>query len=148
MTIFYEGDRVEWVGGGFQAEGKIIQCEATAAHVKWESGPDIGRFTLVDFFDIEPVTAKVEDPFHLHAVRKAYDEDAEEGVVTFLAKNAYLKGWNKIAKDVLDYTEDRLRTDASMELVDEQLSAQEKQRVLTVAAMMLLRDAFGDPETE
>lgn len=149
MTIFYEGAHVEWSGGGgFQAEGHIIALGTNSAHVKWATGPNSGDITFTDLFDIEPVTAKVEDPFHLTAVRRAYDEEAEVGVLNFLASNNYLDSWTKIAQDVLSYAEDRIRKDASMELVDEQLSIAERQKVVTAAALALLRDAFGDEEGE
>lgn len=150
MTIFYEGAPVEWAGGGFKAEGHIIALGSNSAHVKWASGPNTGSITFIDLFDIEPVTAKVEDsdPLHLTAVRRAYDEDREVGVLNFLAGNDYLGTWTKIAQDVLAYAEDRIRKDASMELVDEQLSIPEKQTVVTAAALALLRDAFGIEETE
>lgn len=147
MTIFYEGAHVEWVAGGFQAEGHIVALGSNSAHVKWATGPDEGSLTFVDLFDIEPVTAKIEDPFHLTAVRRAYDEDQESGVLNFLASNKYLATWTGIAQDVLSYAEDRIRKDASMELVDEQLTTVEKQLVVRAAALALLRDAFSD-ETE
>lgn len=152
MTIFYEGEPVHWTGSPVQAEGHIVALAGgnTAAHVKWASGPDAGHMTVVDLYDIEPVTAsKVEeDPFHLTAVRRAYDDEREAGVLNFLASNEYLDSWTGLAKDVLIYVEDRLRRDASMELVDEQLTAAEAQQVVKTAALTLLRDAFGIEEGE
>jgi hypothetical protein len=151
-TVFYDGESIRWVGAGnFQAEGSIVAVDTVsqAAHVKWASGPDIGDMTFVDLFDIEPVTArkvKDEDPMHLVAVRNAYDDGAESGVLNFLASNSYTNSWSKIASDVFAYTQQRIRADASMELVDEQLSIPEKQKVVAAAAMALLRDAFSDEE--
>lgn len=145
MTIFHDGDAVEWAGGGgFRAEGHIIAAGTNSAHVKWASGPDSEHITLVNLFDIEPVTAKLDDPFHLTAVRNAYDNSQEVGVLNFLASNNYLDSWTGIASDILVYAESCIRKDASMELVDEQLTGAEKQAVVTAAALALLRDAFGE----
>ena len=147
MTIFYEGSPVEWTGGGFQAEGHIVVLGTNAAHVKWTSGPSADQITFTDLFDIEPVTASAkpqEDPLHLTAVRRAFDNDREVGVLNFLASNKYLASWPKIAQDVIAYTEARIQADSSMELVDEQLSIPERNAVVTQAALALLRDAFAD----
>jgi len=146
MTIFYEGQQIEWSGGGFTAEGHIVALSSTAAHVKWASGPDAGRTTLTDLYDIEHPVPKEDDPLHLTAVRRAFDKEEEAGVLNFLASNQYLGSWTEIAQDVLAYAEDRIRTDASMELVDEQLTIPEKQKIVTAAALTLLRDAFGEQE--
>jgi hypothetical protein len=146
VTIFFEGAQVAWVGG--EAEGRIIALGTNSAHVKWSTGPDKDRITFIDLYDIEPVTAKVEDadPLHLTAVRRAFDAEQEAGVLNFLASNEYLDTWRKIAQDTLAYTKERIRKDASMELVDEQLTLTEKARVVEAAALALLRDAFSEEE--
>ena len=150
MTIFYEGAQVEWVGGDFKAVGHIVSLGSASAHVKWATGPDADNITFIDLYDIEPVTAVKktdDDPMHLVAVRRAYDENQVVGVLNFLAKNEYLEGWTKIAQDILAYAEDRIRTDAkSMELVEEQLSIPEREAFVKAGAQALLRDAFSDSE--
>lgn len=148
-TIFYEGAEVEWVGGGgIKAEGHIVSLGSTHAHVKWASGPDALDITFVDLYDLEPVTAKKveEDPMHMVAVRRAFDREAVTGVLNFLASNNYLDTWQDIAKDVLAYVESRIRTDASMDLVEEQLSVPEREQVVKAGALALLRDAFSESE--
>lgn len=147
--IFYAGEAVKWGRDDAEAEGHILDVGMTSAHVKWASGPNAGSSTLVDLYDIEPATAAKErdgDPLHFTAVRKAYDEEAEVGVLNFLASHKYLEGWTKIASDVLAYTQQRIRSDASMDLVDEQLSIPEKMRVVEASALALLRDAFSEEE--
>lgn len=149
MTIFYEGAQVEWVGGEFQALGHIISLGTNAAHVKWTSGPAADSISFVDLFDIEPVTAAAktdEDPLHLVAVRKAFDDGDAVGVLNFLAKNQYLESWAKIAQDVLAFAEDRIRVDASMDLVDEQLTVAEREAVVKAGALALIKDAFSVEE--
>jgi hypothetical protein len=148
--VLYEGEAVRWAGwGDIQAEGNIVALASSAAHIKWSSGPNAGDITFTDLYDIEPVTArkvKDEDPLHLVAVRNAYDDGSEAGVLNFLAVNSYTGSWSRIASDVLAYTQQRIRADASMELVDEQLSIPEKQKVVAAAALALLSDAFGTSE--
>jgi len=148
--IFYEGEKVTWSGGeGFVAEGHIVALGTTSAHVKWTSGPEVDSITLTSLYDIEPVTAvksDEDDPMHFTAVRRAYDTEQEVGVLNFLASNNYLTGWQKIAQDVISYTKARIAADASMELVDEQLSTPERARVIEASALALLRDAFTESE--
>jgi hypothetical protein len=117
--------------------------------VKWATGPDAGGITLTDIYDLEPVVAsqiEAEDPMHLTAVAKAYSHEGEQGVLNFLATNQYLDSWKKIASDVLDFTQQQIRIDASMELVEEQLSPADQRRVVQAAALALLHDAFGSDD--
>lgn len=149
MTVLYEGQTVKWTGDDVSARGHIVAVAGKdSVHVKWATGPNAGDITVTDVYDLDPfVSNKVvekEDPLHLTAVRRAYDQDAEAGVLNFLAKHKYLDTWQTIAKDVLDYAEQRIRIDASMELVDEQLSNQERGLVIQAAALALLRDAFSE----
>lgn len=149
MTYLYEGQTVRWNGIGDAARGHIVALAGKdAVHVKWATGPNAGDITVTDVYDLDPfVSNRVserEDPLHLTAVRRAYDDEAESGVLNFLAKHQYLDTWQSIAKDVLDYTEQRIRVDASMELVDEQLSTPERTLVIQAAALALLRDAFSE----
>lgn len=145
----YEGQTVKWNGIGDPARGHIVAVAGKdAVHVKWATGPNAGDVTLTDAYDLDPfVSNRVterEDPLHLTAVRRAYDQDGESGVLNFLASHKYLDTWQAIAQDVLDYAEQRIRVDASMELVDEQLSTQERGLVIQAAALALLRDAFSE----
>jgi hypothetical protein len=152
MSVYlYEGQTVSWVGGGIQARGHIVEFGgADSAHVKWATGPNAGTYTLADVYDLEPVMAgKIDledDPMHFTAVAKAYSSEGEQGVLNFLATNKYLDGWQKIATDVLEFTQSRIRTDASMELVEEQLSPADQRSVIQAAALALLHDAFGSED--
>lgn len=150
-TYLYEGQTVSWIGDETPAHGHIIAVAGkSSAHVKWASGPNAGDVTLTDLYDLAPVVAghidEAEDPMHLTAVRKVYDLDGEAGVLNFLASHEYLDTWRKIAADALEYVEERIRVDASMELVEEQLSPTERNLVVQAAALTLLRDAFGIEE--
>ena len=150
MTILYDGQTVTLAGGETTSRGTIVAVGSSSAHVKWLTGQYAGDITLTDLYDLEPVTASVansvEDPLHLTAVAKVFASDGERGVLNFLASNQYLDSWQKIASDVLDFTKQRIRTDASMELVEEQLTPMEQRRVVQAAALALLHDAFGIDE--
>lgn len=145
----YTGQTVKWNGIGDPARGHIVAVAGKdSVHVKWATGPNAGDITITDVYDLDPfvsnrITEK-EDPLHLTAVRRAYDQDGESGVLNFLSSHKYLDTWNDIAQDVLDYAEQRIRVDASMELVDEQLSTSERTLVIQAAALALLRDAFSE----
>lgn len=150
MSIYlYEGQTVSWIGeGGHRARGNIISTDgAYSAHVKWASGPNAGDITLTDVYDLQPLTANYDeesDPMHLTAVRRNYDAEGESGVLNFLASHNYLDTWSRIAANALEYVEQEIRKDASMELVDEQLNPRERDKVVQAAAISLLRDAFGE----
>lgn len=148
MSILYEGQTVLWAGGDGMARGTFIAVAGpSSGHVKWATGPNAGETLLTDIYDLEPVTAAQqsdeEDPLHLRAVAKAYTAEGEVGVLNFLAVNDYTDTWTKIAADILEFTQQRIRVDASMELVEEQLSPSEQRKVVQAAALALLRDAFG-----
>jgi len=145
----YEGQTIQWIGGGYQARGHIVALAGNGAHVRWTTGPNAGQMTVDDIYDLEPYVAAKEpqeDPLHLTAVRNAFDAEGEAGVLNFLASNNYLDSWQKIAVDVLEFVQQRIRIDASMELVEEQLTPAEKARVVHTASLALLRDAFGIEE--
>ena len=148
-AYFYEGQTVKWSGGDYQARGHIVAIAGhDSVHVKWATGPQAGEITLTDAYELDPFVSnritEREDPLHLTAVRRAYDQDGESGVLNFLSSHKYLSSWEEIAQDVLDYTEQRIRIDASMELVDEQLSTDERKMVVRASALALLRDAFSE----
>ncbi len=149
MSIYlYEGQSVTAIDGASTARGTIVAVAGRdAVHVKWATGPNAGELTLTDIYELEPVTAAqvddAEDPLHLRAVAKAYSTEGERGVLNFLAINEYTDSWTKIASDVLEFTQQRIRVDASMELVEEQLAPSDQRRVVQAAALALLKDAFG-----
>lgn len=149
MSIYlYEGQSVTANYGGTTARGTIIAVAGRdAAHVQWATGPDAGNLTLTDIYDLAPVTAAQvdadDDPLHIRSVAVAYNQGGETEVLNFLASNEYLDSWQKIASDVLEFTQAKIRVDASMELVEEQLTPSEQRRVVQAAALALLRDAFG-----
>lgn len=145
----YEGQTVQWSGDGQSARGHIVAIAGRdTVHVKWATGPEAGSITMTDVYELDPFVAnrvsEKEDPLHLTAVRKAFDQDGESGVLNFLSSHKYLATWQEIARDILDYAEQRIRVDASMELVDEQLTPQERGMVVQAAALALLRDAFSE----
>jgi hypothetical protein len=150
--ILYDGQPVTLVGGETTTRGHIVAVGSSSAHVKWVTGRYAGEITLTDLYDLEPITSSViddeADPLHLSAVAKVYSSNGERGVLNFLASNNYLDSWQKIASDVLDYTRQRIRTDASMELVEEQLTPAEQRKVVQAAALALLHDAFGPEEDD
>jgi len=149
MSVLYEGQSVTRAGDN--SRGHIVAVAgADSAHVKWVTGRNAGDIILTDIYDLEPITAAMrdeeEDPLHLRAVAKAYNEGGETEVLNFLATNQYTDSWTKIASDVLEFTHQRIRVDASMELVEEQLTPTEQRKVVQAASLALLRDAFGPEE--
>lgn len=152
-TMFHEGDSVTYTGTAMPpAQGKLLYFASDrSAHVQWAEGVRNGEIDLVDIYDITPVTSSAAmariDPMGRSAVRRAMEREGESGVLNFLVTAGRLSTWTRIAADVQQMIESRLRVDASMEQVFEQLRPEEADRVISLAARTLVRDMGEDDDS-
>lgn len=152
-TMFHEGDSVTYTGTAMPpAQGKLLYFASDrSAHVQWAEGARNGEIDLVDIYDITPVTSSAAmariDPMGRSAVRRAMEREGESGVLNFLVTAGRLSTWTRIAADVQQMIESRLRVDASMEQVFEQLRPEEADRVISLAARTLVRDMGEDDDS-
>jgi hypothetical protein len=151
----YEGDSVAYLGDGRDglqpASGTLVYFASdTAANVKWSTGPRQGEIDMVSIYDLvpEPSQAALHAPtLTTMSVRMVMGSEGEQGVINLLARANRLANWERIARDVLNYVEARLKVDTSLDLAYEQLSSEQMDRVVSVGARRLLRDAFGEEPT-
>lgn len=151
MSVFYEGDHVDYVGDGLDgiptAQGKITAFAShVAAHVEWLSGARVGEIDIVHLRDLEKSAsvASLESPrMTATSVRRVFNAEGETGVLRYLAATGQLETWDKIAEEALRYVTGRLQVDMSMELAYECLTQPEAERIVASAAAALLRDKFS-----
>lgn len=149
-TLFYEGDSVTYTGVNYPPrQGKLLYfASERAAHVKWTEGSRLGEIDLVDLYDLAPVTSSAQlakiDPVGHTVLARAMQQEGATGVLNFLVTAKQLDGWRKIAADTVAFIESRLRLDASMEMVYEQLGPAETDQVISLAARTLIRDMVGE----
>ena len=152
MTVFLEGDHVDYVGDGRDgipaAPGRIMAVASqNAVHVEWVDGPRTGMIDMVSVYDLEKSASEstIAPPtITAHSVRRAMNTDGEVGVLNFLAAVQQTGTWERIAREAKGFVEGRLRVDESMELPYEQLRPEEIDRVISLAAVTILAQAFGE----
>jgi hypothetical protein len=150
MISLYEGDAVSYVGAAMPpAHGKLLFfASEQAAHVKWSDGPFEGKIAIVDIWDLMPVeSAQVLaslDPNSPNALRRVMASQGESGAVNFLVSANQVEGWTGIARETLNFVQAKLRSDASMDMAYEQLSAAEIDSLIAFSSRVLLKDAFGE----
>jgi len=151
-VAFFEGDTVSYVGTAMPpAHGKLLYfASSSAAHVKWAEGVRQGEIDLIDLYDLMPVTSGAAiaqvDPMGYTACKRAMENDGAEGVLNFLVASKQIDNWQRIARDVLAYAEQRIRRDVSMDMPYEQLNGEDYERIVGLSTRVLLRDAFGELE--
>lgn len=152
-TVFLEGDHVDYVGDGLDgippAQGRIMAfASKTAAHVEWTSGPRQGGIDMVSIYDLEKSAsiATVQAPTVSAGVlvRRVMHREGSTGVLRYLSALNQLSGWEDIAAEVIGFVEAKLRSDASMDLPYETLTADEIDSLVRTSALVLLRDKFGE----
>jgi hypothetical protein len=153
MTVFLEGEHVDYVGDGLDgippAQGRIMAVASKAAvHVEWLTGPRQGQIDLVEVYDLEKSAsvAAVQAPTVSASVlvRRVMHREGSAGVLRYLAALNQLISWEEIAEEALRFVESRLKVDASMDLPYETLTSEEIEALVRTSAVTLLRDKFGE----
>jgi hypothetical protein len=129
------------------AQGIIRLVTSSAAHVQWSTGTRKDQMDLVDLRDIMPILSPQAlariNPTSTTAVRQVHDAEGVAGVLMFIANTRKLSQWMDIAAAALAVAEAGIRKSAVMDIVYEQLTADEAEEVVRHASRVLLRDAFG-----
>lgn len=152
----HDGQRVSYIGdepmdGVLPGdEGRILAYSSTGAHVKWATG----AISLVSTDDITPVghgmsvESALDDSlevggFAVHAAREVYDAEGPEGLLNQMAEGGHLAAFGQYAQEALDTISARIRHDPSFTAVTSRLDEAEADRLVTLASVVLIRDAFG-----
>lgn len=155
-----DGATVSYVGDGHDGRvlgerGQLLTTSGRVAHVKWADG----AITPHDVEDVAPTSSargaarlavrdELEDsldvgPVAHVGVRLAYEVEGEVGVLNVLASAGQLGAFQAIAEEVQTFTEQRIRQSGALREATSQLDEDEADGVARLAALVLLRDAFG-----
>ena len=159
---FEDGQRVSYIGQadviGMQPcdEGMVLSDGGSGAHVMWSTGSALGKVTLTDDYKLAlvgyPVTATYDDGLDdsldvgtltMTGVLATYDEEGPAGVLNEMATAGRLDGFTGIAHEALGLIQTRIRHDPAIAAVVAQLGEVEGEALVSLAASVLLRDAFG-----
>jgi hypothetical protein len=155
-----EGAKVSYVGYPDEAglavgdRGKVISASGESSHVRWESGTRTGSISLVENMDLvvgASAPARTYDAFEGQslvtvAVRDTYDAAGPVALLNALNEEGHLATFAAIAESALEQVAAQITQDPSMREVLGHLEPEEQAGFVTLAAGVLLRDAFGSPE--
>lgn len=161
MRPFREGQRVSYVGDGDHGlqpgdRGKVLSAEADSAHVLWTTGRQAGNLLFHDNYDLVAEGAGRDsthtiDSFHeplvSTAVRSTFDRYGSAGLLNALNEEGHLAVFAPIAEEAIQMVAARIREEPAFQEVLAHLDPQEGDEVVSVAAFVLLRDAFGEEAT-
>lgn len=152
-----DGQRVVYVGyvddSLLGAEGRVLTCSDTSAHVKWASGA-ISLHALDELDPVAPgvtVESSLDESLDVGgiavlAAREVYEEAGPAGVLNQMAEMGHLAAFAEIAEEALALVANRIRNDSSFRQVTSQLDEEDGEHLVRLASAVLIRDAFGDPE--
>lgn len=155
MSTPREGQRVAFCGDpldGLQVgdRGKVLSSAEAGSHVLWSTGSRTGEVTLVENFDLvasahAPRSYDGLDAGSLVtiAVRDVYDGQGHVGLLNALNEEGHLATFAPIAEEAMHMVSQRIRQDPSIREVLAHLDSDEGADFVSLAASVLLRDAFG-----
>lgn len=158
-----EGQQVTYVGPGTDrlSRGDTGMLMAFAGgeggHVLWRTGRAEGEATLEYLEDLSTGHTATHDPLEdslevgglaMQGVRETYATEGEAGVLNVMAEAGHLAAFSDIAEEALSLVASRVRQDPSFREVTGQLDEEAGEALLRLASICLIRDAFGDPETD
>lgn len=155
MSTPREGQRVAFCGdpnAGLQPgdTGKVLSSAETGSHVLWSSGSRTGEVLLVENLDLVASTAAPRTYDDLDsgslvtiAVRDVYDGQGHIGLLNALNEEGHLATFASIAEEALNTVAASIRQDPSFREVLSHLDPDEGSEFVSLAATVLLRDAFG-----
>lgn len=154
-----DGQPVTYVGldpNRIGDRGRVLQSEASGAHVLWQTGSLVNQIVYTDDMDIAPVgrvvaSDSLDDSLEYgivstSAVRQAMDDGGEVAVLNFMSEHGHLAGFQQIAEEALQFIASRIRSDEQMRAITAQLEDDEAEALISLASHVLVRDAFTDEE--
>lgn len=158
-----EGQQVTYVGLGTDSlasgdKGTLVAFAGqSAAHVWWRTGRAEGQATIEYLDDLSTGHTASRDPLEdslevggltVQGVRETYATQGEAGVLNVMAEAGHLAAFSEYAEEALSLVASRIRQDPSFREVTGQLEEEAGEALLRLAAICLIRDAFGQPEDE
>ena len=153
MTVIPEGS---WVSSLTQDDGlaigdrgRVLSAAGSGSHVLWSTGKRKGDLTLTANVDlVSSRTVDLNDDLDSGglvsvAVRDTYDSGGEVALLNALNAEGHLATFAPIAEEALQMVTARIRQDPSIREVLANLDEDEGAGFISLAASVLLRDAFG-----
>lgn len=152
-----EGSRVAYVGPGDHGlepgdRGKVVSSDGDASHVLWSTGVQAGSILFHDNYDIVVQGRQDYDedlygaPLVSTAVAETFDRYGPTGLLNALNEEGHLAVFAPIAEEAFAAVVSRIRTEPAFLEVIAQLGDEDGEEVISLAALALLRDAFGGEE--
>lgn len=161
MTL--EGHKVSYVGEPTEGlavgeKGSVLSSDGASCHVMWATG---ARRGLVDLLPVDDVvsarrTAVVHTlddslsiaPLQTVAVAETYEAEGAPGLLNALNEAGLLASFAQIAEDAVAHVSARLWEDDEFRQVLAHLDPEEGASLVSLASVVLLRDAFGGEPVE
>jgi hypothetical protein len=154
-----DGQPVTYVGVDPQRigdRGRVLQGEQGGAHVLWQTGARLNNIEWTDDEDLAPFgkvahVDGLDDSLEYgivstSAVRQAMEDGGEVAVLNFMAEHGHLAGFQAIAEEALQFIAARIRAEEAVRSVTAQLDEDEAAALVSLAAHVLVRDAFSDED--
>lgn len=151
-----DGARVSYVGEGDDElaigdVGKVLDAGPTGSHVMWSTGARAGDVTLTlngDLVVNRRTAASYSDSLDsgqivTTAVRQVYDRQGARGLIASLDMEGHLAPMVDMATAAIQSLAVNIRRDPSMQEVLAQLEDDEGSEIVHLAAVALMREAFG-----
>jgi hypothetical protein len=144
----YDGQRVASANG---EHGQVLATDSHYAHVQWDNGRvsmhELDELTAVSVSRDE-VAASLADSLsvggmEVTSARSVYDDSGPAGLLNFLAESGHLGSFTDIAEEALLLISQRVRTDPVLFNATAGLEDEEREDLVRLASVVLIRDAFG-----
>lgn len=153
--MWVEGARVAFVGDDGPLPvgtiGTVLADAGSGAHVLWPTG-----IMLMASMDITAVAATaghdgLDDSLdvgvlRVEGVRRIADQQGVAGVLNVMADSGHLANFPQIADEAWNFIQGRIRADAAIRAVAEELPDEDAEALYATATAALIRDAFAGDE--
>jgi hypothetical protein len=143
----YDGQRVASAQG---EHGRVLAADSHYAHVQWDNGTVSmrERDELTVLASRDEVSASLDDSLsvgglEVTSARSVYDDSGPAGLLNHLAESGHLASFTDIAEDALLLIASRVRTDPILFNATAGLEEEEREDLVRLASVVLIRDAFG-----
>jgi hypothetical protein len=152
--MFADGQKVAFIGSPGNGpeigdEGIIVDAGSTSGHVRWTTGAQTGEIHLVAYRALvaaakAPTTVDTFGESLLgFSPRSVYASKGASGLLNRMNREGHLVGFEEIAEDVLGLVVGRVREDPSVKEATAGLDDDVVADFVHLAAVTILRDAFG-----
>ena len=152
--MYADGQKVAFSGDPHEGspdvgdEGVIVAVGHTASHVKWETGQRAGQFIEMSHYDLTVLSAARDHDLMASglvsfSVRDVCASQGVRGLLARLAQEGHTANFEDIAVQAVQDTGSLIRSAPSMAEVIANLDSHDAEELVSMAAVALLRDAFG-----